>query len=112
MHETSTAYTEAPLSSFLHRLRRYTVKLCHRLHRPGIGHAYTVSSRLRLHRHRIVRRFVTAVIAAGLVLCVVGTTTREPCRRHWSAILHERMVATCAHNGRPTPSPFRAWFRL
>ena len=68
MHETSTAYTEAPLSSFRQRLRRYTVKLCHRLHRQGIGHAYTVSSRLRLRRHRIVPRFVTAVIAAGLVL--------------------------------------------
>ena len=68
MNETSTAYTEAPLSSFLHRLRRYTVKLCHRLHRLGIGHAYTVLSRLRLRRHRIVPRFVTAVIAAGLVL--------------------------------------------
>ena len=112
MNETSTAYTEAPLSSFLHRLRRYTIKLCHRLHRLGIGHAYTVSSRLRLCRHRIVRRFVTAVIAAGLVLYVVGSTTREPCRRHQSAILHEYMLATCAHNGRPIPFPVRAWSRL
>ena len=33
------------------------------------------------------------------------------CRRHQSAILHEYMLATCAHNGRPIPFPVRTWFR-
>ena len=79
-----------------HRLRRYIVKLCHRLHRLSIGHAYTVSSRLRLRRHRIFPRFVTAVIAAGLVLYVVGTTTRE---------LDGCMLATCNQVSRPIPFP-------
>lgn len=71
MNETSTAYTEAPLSSFLHRLRRYTVKLCHRLHRLGIGHAYTVSSSTSSPPHR--------------------SSIRHCCHRRWTGSLRRRI---------------------
>ena len=71
MNETSTAYTEAPLSSFRHRLRRYTVKLCHRLHRQGIGRAYTVSSSTSSPPHR--------------------SLIRRCCHRRWAGSLRRRI---------------------